>query len=117
MKKITILLGAVLALACGNAALAADVAAGEAKAKQLCASCHAVGGDWTKTLQPDYPRLAGQHADYLVTALTAYKQGDKSLIGRKNAIMGAQAAALSEQDIQNLAAYLSKQTGTLSIKR
>ncbi len=94
-----------------------DPVLGKQKAEQVCAACHATAGDWSRPLQPDYPRLAGQHGDYLVTALTEYKQGDKSLIGRKNPIMAGQAAALSPQDIDNLAAYLSGLPGPLHVKR
>ena len=90
---------------------------GQQKAAQVCATCHAVNGDWNKTLQPEYPKLAGQHYDYLVTALNAYKQGDKSVIGRKNAIMAPMAAGLSKQDIEDVAAFLSKLPGELQIRR
>jgi len=119
MNKLLIaLLGAVLTLAVAAPASAAgDAARGKQKAEQVCAACHAVGGDWTKPLQPEYPKLAGQHADYLATALTEYKQGDKSMIGRKNAIMAGQAAALSAQEIQDLAAFLSGLPGPLHVKR
>lgn len=88
---------------------------GKQKAEQVCAACHAVGGDWNKPLQPEYPRIAGQHYDYLVTALIAYKQGDKSLIGRKNAIMAGQVANLSEADMRDLAAWYASQSG-LAVK-
>jgi cytochrome c553 len=111
---LTLLLAALLPAA---AHAAGDIALGKAKADQVCAACHAVGGDWNKPLQPDYPRLAGQHHDYLVTALTAYKRGDKSLIGRKNAVMAGMAGALSPQDIENVAAYLSGLQGPLHVKR
>ena len=117
MSKIVLtLLAAAVSLA-ASTSFAADVARGKQKAEQVCAACHAVGGDWTKPLQPEYPRLAGQHADYLVTALTAYKQGDKSMIGRKNAIMAGQAAALSAAEIEDLAAFLSSLPGPLHVKR
>lgn len=98
-------------LAAGNAER------GQKKASQACAACHAVNGDWSKTLQPEYPKLAGQHYDYLVTALNAYKQGDKSLIGRKNAVMTPMVAGLSRQDIEDLAAFLSKLPGDLQVRR
>jgi cytochrome c553 len=52
--------------------------------------------------------LAGQHADYLVHALKAYKSGD-----RQNAIMNGQAAALSEQDMRDLAAYYAAQSAAI----
>lgn len=115
MKKILI---AFLVAMLPVAAQAADLAAGKAKAEAACASCHAVSNDWTKPLQPDYPRLGGQHKDYLITALNAYRQGDKSLIGRKNPVMGAMAGGLSPQDVENVAAYLSSlKGGPLHVKR
>ncbi len=100
-----------------SAQAAGDAGRGEQKAKQACAACHSVNGDWNKTLQPEYPKLAGQHYDYLVTALNAYKQGDKSVIGRKNAVMVPMAAGLSRQDIEDVAAYLSKLPGELQVRR
>ena len=90
---------------------------GKAKADQVCAACHATKGDWSKTPAPDQPKLAGQHYDYLVTALNAYKQGDKSVIGRKNAVMGSMAASLSRQEVEDIAAYLSGMQGELQIRR
>jgi cytochrome c553 len=95
---------------------AGDGERGKAKASQVCASCHAVNGDWNKTLQPEYPKLAGQHYDYLVTALNAYKLGDKSVIGRKNAVMAPMAKTLSKQDIEDVATYLSTLQGDLRVR-
>ena len=69
------------------------------KASQTCVACH--GNDGVGIL-PEYPNLAGQHADYLVHALHSYKSGK-----RKNAIMAGMAAALTDKDIQELAAYYS----------
>ncbi len=108
---------ATLMVLAAPAQAAGNAERGQQKASQVCATCHAVNGDWNKTLQPEYPKLAGQHYDYLVTALNAYKQGDKSVIGRKNAIMAPMAAGLSKQDIEDVAAYLSKLPGELQIRR
>lgn len=105
-----------LGILAGTALAAGNAEEGKKKV-EACAACHATGGDWNKPLQPEYPRLAGQHRDYLVTALNAYKNADKSVIGRKNAIMGGQVAALSRQDIENIAAYLASLPGPLTIKR
>jgi cytochrome c553 len=101
-------------------AVAADLAAGKAVwDKMNCASCH--GADAAKAIDPSYPILAGQHADYLKHALTAYQRGAKGLPAsantRKNAIMGAFAAQLSKQDIENVAAWLSSQPGPLGVRR
>ncbi len=102
--------------ACALAALfvtapagAADITAGKAKAG-VCAACH--GADGKTPLDPSYAILAGQHPDYLVAALKAYRSGD-----RKNAIMGGQAAALSNADIENLAAYYGSLPGPLGIRK
>lgn len=76
--------------------------AGKKKA-QACAACHGPAGHSTL---PQYPILAGQYADYLVHALTAYQTGD-----RKNPIMQGMAAPLSEQDKEDLAAYFANQEG------
>ena len=67
-----------------------DVAAGKAKAQQVCAACH--GADGNKTLDSTYPKLAGQYADYLSKALHDYKSGKRS-----NAIMVGQAQAPERQ--------------------
>ncbi len=86
-----------------------NLAAGKQKATTVCASCHGVDGN--KTLDNSYPKLAGQHSDYLLKALKDYKSGKRS-----NAIMAAQAQTLSDADMANLAVYfgsLKSQIGTL----
>ena len=70
-------------------------------AAATCVACHGVDG---VGITPQYPTLAGQHADYIERALTDYKKG-----GRKNAIMAGFAAQLSAADIKALAAYYSAQ--------
>ena len=84
-----------------------DVGAGEkfANAKQAgtgqaCVECH--GKEGAAPIDPSYPLLAGQYADYLASALEMYRDGR-----RQNAIMGAQAKELKDQDIANLAAYFA----------
>lgn len=71
---------------------------------QVCQSCHGATGN--ESLQPSYPKLAGQHADYLRHSLKAYRDG-----GRQNAVMSGIAAGLSDQDIADLAAWYSSQKG------
>ena len=93
--------------ACGGA-LAADIEKGHAKAKEVCAACHMENGN---SQSPDFPRLAGQHADYLEKALRDYKSGT-----RKNPIMAAVVMALSKQDMENLAAYYSAQPPAVVFK-
>lgn len=100
MKKITM----IAALACLIPSLsmaAGDVAAGKAKAA-VCAGCHGPAGI---SFAPMYPNLAGQKETYLVNALKAYKAGQRT--GGMAGVMTGQAAALSETDMNNLAAYFS----------
>lgn len=79
--------------------------------KYSCAACH--GKDFSTPIDPSYPKLAGQHQDYLAHALTAYRRGGAVANGRANAIMAGQAKPLSDQDIQNIAAYLHSLPGSL----
>ncbi len=101
MKK-TILAACSLLLAASLPAAAADPEAGQKKS-QPCAACHGPDGN---SPAPDFPKIAGQHYDYLVKTLNDYKSGV-----RKNAIMAPQAANLTSRDIEDLAAYYSKQKG------
>ena len=80
----------------------ADYDAGKEKS-QVCAGCHGVDGNSQITM---YPILAGQYKNYLSNALHAYKSGE-----RKNAIMAGFASGLTDQDIEDLSEYFSKQTG------
>ncbi len=79
-----------------------DAAAGKAKSAP-CAACHGADGN---SAIPINPTLAGQHADYLVRALQEYKSGV-----RQNPIMAGMAAPLSEQDMEDIAAYFAAQDG------
>ena len=109
MKKL------LIALACATVSYSAvaggNIDAGKALTeKYSCFACH--GKDFNSPIDPSYPKLAGQHKDYLVHALTAYKRGDAAN-GRNNAIMGGQVKALSDQDISDIAAYLHSLPGSL----
>ena len=68
-----------------------------------CSACHGTDGNSETKM---YPKLAGQYKNYLVHALSSYKNGD-----RKNAIMSGFAAGLTDQDIVDLSTYYSKQKG------
>lgn len=107
MKKLVVF--ALAACFCAQAFAAGDAASGKQKS-QACAACHGLDGN--APTGPDFPRLAGQHYDYLLKALHDYKSG-----ARKNPIMGGQASALSAQDMADLAAYYSSQMGTLHVIR
>jgi cytochrome c553 len=113
MKKI---LAAAAVLVSFNAFAGGNIEAGkQAAEKYNCFSCH--GKDYNTPIDPSYPKLAGQHEDYLVTAMTAYKRGADGANGRGNAIMGAQVKPLSTQDIKNIAAYLNSLPGTLVLRK
>jgi cytochrome c553 len=95
---LTVLAGALPATlqAKGNAE------AGKEKA-QVCSACHDPSGN---TIDPSYPILAGQYEDYLVKALADYRAGRRS-----NPIMGPMAANLTDQDIEDLAAFYASLKG------
>jgi len=82
-----------------------DIEAGKAKAASVCAACHGTDGN---SPVADFPKLAGQHPDYLAKALRDYKSGR-----RKNAIMAGMAASLTPEDIDNLSAYFAEQPPVL----
>ena len=88
--------GAAVASAAAKAPKA-DLAAGEAKATQVCAACHAADGSRGA---PSFPILQGQHPEYLVKQLQEFKSGK-----RKNAVMAGMAAPLSDDDMRNVAAF------------
>ena len=105
------LLAIAMALAlAGTVQAAGNAAAGKAKAAQVCAACH--GPEGNKPTAPENPILAGQHPDYLVKALKDYKSGK-----RNNAIMKGFAAALSNRDIEDLAAWFASQKSNLHFQR
>jgi len=105
MKRLALLVS--LSLLAMQAA-AADLAAGQAKAKEICQACHGLDGN---SATADYPKLAGQYPDYLAKALRDYHAGR-----RKNPIMGGMAAPLTPKDIDNLAAYYAAQPAVLANK-
>lgn len=99
-----------------NAAAAGNAAAGKLLVEKYnCASCH--GKDFNSPIDPSYPKLAGQHQDYLQHALVAYRRGNEAMNGRTNAIMAGQAKALTDRDIQDIAAYLHSLPGSLVLEK
>ncbi|MGH8192547.1 MAG: c-type cytochrome [Rhodanobacteraceae bacterium] len=100
------LLAASLACGFGTASAASGSAAAGAKKAAACEACHGKDGNG---IAPNYPALAGQYQDYLEQALHEYKDGQ-----RKNAIMNGMAAPLSDQDIDDLAAFFSSLPSKLS---
>jgi cytochrome c553 len=93
-----------LVLLCGSAAMPAApdaVTLGREKYVE-CASCH--GSDGRSTVVPEYPKIGGQSAPYVVNALKAYRDGRRQ--GTFAAMMAEVARPLSDSDIANLAAYV-----------
>ena len=106
----TLLAFLALALA-GGAQAAGNADAGKALVTpKACVTCH--GADGAKPSTPDQPILAGQHSDYLVQALSDYKNGR-----RTNPIMKGFAAQLSKKDIEDLAAWFASQKSPLHFER
>ncbi|MFZ6732363.1 c-type cytochrome [Undibacterium sp. Ji42W] len=115
MKK-TLLMATLLSSLSFAAYAGGDIEAGKEAAKKFnCASCH--GENYSKPIDPSYPKLAGQHADYLAQALHSYQRGGDVQNGRSNPTMAAQAKALSNKDIQNIAAYLHSLPTELVLKK
>ena len=108
MRRPLFVLAAAAALAATAGAQAANIEAGRAKAKEVCAACHGEDGN---SQVPDFPKLSGQHRDYLEKALRDYKSGL-----RKNAVMAPMASALSKEDIENLAEYYHSQPAALATR-
>ncbi len=81
--------------------------------KANCASCH--GADFSKPIDPSYPKLGGQHADYLFVALKAYKVENNPKVGRGNAIMAAMAKQYTNAELKQMANYLASVEGDLKI--
>jgi cytochrome c553 len=100
-----------------NIANAANVDKGQALVeKGNCASCHGAG--LNAPIMPAYPKLAGQHPDYIYYALKAYKVGNgNAQYGRNNAVMGSQVQAFSDADLHDIAAYVASLPGNLVIKK
>jgi hypothetical protein len=98
-------------------AQAASVDKGQALVEKAnCASCHGAG--LNAPILPVYPKLAGQYEDYIYYALRAYKVGNSNAqFGRNNAVMSSQAQALSDADMQDIAAYVASLPGNLVVKK
>ncbi len=108
MRKIAIPVMLLLGLAGQAAAVEGNVEAGKSKSA-TCAACHGPDGNSPTDM---YPKIAGQHAGYLYKQLKEFKLGAATggKEGRNNAVMAGMVAALSDQDMKDLAAYFSSQT-------
>ena len=104
MKNFSLIASLAGLIAVAPAMAAGDIEAGKTKSA-MCMACHGTDGN---SAAPNFPRLAGQHADYLVKQLSNFKSGD-----RTDATMNGMAAALSDQDMADLAAFYAAQKGAV----
>ena len=79
--------------------------------KGTCVACH--GDNFAKPIDPAYPKIAGQHADYLFVALKAYKTEGQSTLGRSNGVMAGIAKQFSNAELKAMAGYISSVEGDL----
>lgn len=96
----------------------AKAAGGSAKAEALltkggCVSCH--GDNYNKPVDPSYPKIAGQHSDYLFVALKSYKAENNAIVGRGNAIMGGMVKQFTNAELKEMANYIGSLPGELKV--
>lgn len=122
-------LGAMLAGGAGSAFAAGNVANGRALVeKGMCVSCH--GANLNAPISPEYPKLAGQYADYVYNALRAYQNETSLIYGRSNAIMKTQVMSnpatvgkdgkprpFTSQELRDISAYVESLPGDLVTKK
>jgi cytochrome c553 len=108
-------LGAFYAAQAGTAPAEAPKAASASAAaliqKGACASCH--GANFAKPIDPTYPKIAGQHADYLYVALKAYTVEGNNVVGRANGVMAGVAKQFKPAEMREMAKYLGSLDGDL----
>ncbi len=121
-----LLVGAMFA---GSAHAAGNVANGKALVeKGMCVSCH--GANLNAPITPEYPKLAGQYADYVYNALRAYQNETSLVFGRSNAIMKTQVMSnpatvgkdgkprpFTSEELKDIAAYVESLPGDLVTKK
>ena len=95
----------------GGAAPAPSAAVAELLKKGNCTSCH--GDNFSKPIDPSYPKLAGQHADYLYVALKAYQTEKNPQVGRSNPVMMGMAKPFTHAELKQLTAYIASVPGEL----
>jgi cytochrome c553 len=79
--------------------------------KGACVSCH--GANFSKPIDPSYPKIGGQHADYLFVALKAYTVEGNQVIGRGNPVMAGIAKQFKPAEMREIAKYLATVEGEL----
>ena len=81
--------------------------------KGTCASCH--GDNFSKGIDPSYPKLGGQNADYLYVALKSYTVEKNNYVGRSQPVMGAMAKQFNHAEMKELANYIGSLNGGLQV--
>ena len=81
--------------------------------KGACNSCH--GPNYSKPIDPSYPKIGGQHADYLFVALKSYKTEGQASWGRNNGVMGGIAKQFTNAELKQIAAYLGSLEGDMKV--
>ena len=81
--------------------------------KGACISCH--GDNFNKPIDPSYPKLAGQHKDFLFVALKSYKTENQSTWGRNNGVMGGIAKQFSNAELKAMSAYIASLDGEMKV--
>jgi len=81
--------------------------------KGACISCH--GDNFNKPIDPSYPKLAGQHKDFLFVALKSYKTENLSTWGRSNGVMGGIAKQFSNAELKAMSAYIASLDGEMKV--
>ena len=101
---LAIIITLLVSTAMGPALAAGDPAAGKTKSAS-CVACHGADGN---SVNPEWPKLAGQNEKYLTRQLGYFQHGE-----RENSTMSGMTASLTEQDIEDVAAYYASQTSTI----
>ena len=84
---------------------------GQLLQKGACVSCH--GANFSESIDPSYPKIAGQHPDYLYVALKAYRDNTNATWGRGNPIMAGMAKQFSNAELKAMAQYIGNLPGEL----
>jgi cytochrome c553 len=114
MKRFVSIVAVSLIVA--SSSFAASIESGKALVeKNNCNSCH--GPDLKSPIAPNYPKIAGQHQDYLFYALKAYQVENNPQVGRGNAIMAGQAKQFNLSQLKDMAAYIASLPGDLVLKK
>ena len=82
--------------------------------KAACVSCH--GANFSKPIDPSYPKIAGQHPDYLFVALKSYKGEPTNVVGRSNGVMGGIVKQFTNAELKAMADYIGSLDGEMQVK-